>query len=142
MPEAARLFFAATMQELDNVAQKFVYLSTRPCSDDHFKQIVQALLPDPKKPRNADANPGLLKAWQSNIERLRTARKKIDELRHSGRGMNLDGSKGTFWGVLNAVLEFVDHHQKGDKAGPSYSLLGDGMDLKSRAFNLILKEAA
>jgi hypothetical protein len=26
--------------------------------------------------------------------------------------MNLQGSRGTFWGVLNAVIEFVDHHQE------------------------------
>jgi hypothetical protein len=56
--------------------------------------------------------------------------------------MNLDGSKGAFWRVLNGVLEFVDHHQADDKSGPAYALLGEGMDLKSRAFSLILKQAA
>jgi phage/plasmid-like protein (TIGR03299 family) len=140
--EAARIFFAATMKQLDYVAGKFVYLSSKLCREEQFKQILEALLPEPKKPRNADANPGLLKAWQTNTERVRIARQKISDLRRSGVGMDLDGSRGTFWGVLNAVLEYVDHHQEGDKAGPAYALMGDGMDLKSKAFSLVLDKAA
>jgi phage/plasmid-like protein (TIGR03299 family) len=140
--EAARTFFAATMKELDYVADKFVYLSSKTCNEDQFEEIINALLPEPKKPRNADANLGLRKAWQSNIERVRKAREKISDLRQSGLGMNLEGSSGTFWGVLNAILEFVDHHQEGDKSGLSYALLGEGMDLKARAFSLVLAKAA
>jgi uncharacterized protein DUF932 len=140
--EAARAFFAATINELDNVAENFIRLSGTTCSEDQFKTILHALLPEPRKPRNADANPGLRKAWEANVDRVQKARKSISDLRLSGRGMDLDGSRGTFWGVLNAVLEFVDHHQEDDKSGPAYSLLGEGMDLKSRAFSLILKEAA
>jgi phage/plasmid-like protein (TIGR03299 family) len=140
--EAARTFFAATVKELDGIAENFVRLSKTPCRDDQLREILDALLPEPKKPRNADANPGLRKAWEANVQRVRNAREKITNLRVSGHGMDLEGSKGTFWGVLNAVLEFIDHHQEPDNSGPSYALLGAGMDLKSRAFDLILKKAA
>jgi phage/plasmid-like protein (TIGR03299 family) len=140
--EAARAFFAATIKELDYVAENFVRLSNKSCSEDQSKVILAALLPEPKKPRNTEANPGLRKAWEANVERVRKAREKISELRQTGRGMNLNGSRGTFWGVLNAILEFVDHHQETSSSRLSYALLGDGMDLKSRAFNLILAEAA
>lgn len=139
--QAARAFFSATIKELDYVAENFVHLSHRTCSEDLFKAILAALLPEPKKPRNVEANPGLRKAWQSNVERVQKAHEMIGKLRQSGRGMNLDGLRGTFWGVLNAILEFVDHHQK-TSSSLSYALLGDGMDLKSRAFNLILAKAA
>jgi phage/plasmid-like protein (TIGR03299 family) len=140
--EAARVFFTATIAELDHVADNFVRLSRAKFSEEQFEAILGALLPEPRRPGKVDANPGLRKAWEANVERVRKARKHISDLRQSGRGMNLEGSKGTFWGVLNAVLEFVDHHQKEDKSGPAYALLGEGMDLKSRAFSLILKEAA
>jgi hypothetical protein len=58
--------------------------------------------------------------------------------------MQMDGSRGTFWGLLNAVLEYVDHHHKLQDSGcrVPYALLGEGMDLKTRAFALIQKEAA
>jgi hypothetical protein len=78
----------------------------------------------------------------NSIIAAQKARKKISALRQSGRGMDLAGSKGTFWGVLNAVLEFVDHHQETNGSRVAYAFLGDGMDLKLRAFNEILKKAA
>jgi len=56
--------------------------------------------------------------------------------------MNLAGSRGTFWGVLNAVLEFVDHEKQVKGSRLSYALLGEGMSLKSRAFRLVQEEAA
>ena len=140
--EAAQQFFASTLKELDYVAENFVRLSNKTCRDDVFEGILTALLPEPKKPRNADANPGLRRAWETNVERVQKAHKEISTLRQSGRGMDLAGSKGTFWGVLNAVLEFVDHHQETNGSRVAYALLGDGMDLKLRAFNEILKKAA
>jgi phage/plasmid-like protein (TIGR03299 family) len=140
--EAAHAFFAATIKELDYVAENFVRLAKRPCNDDQFNAILGALLPEPSKPRNADANRGSHRAWEANVDRVRKARKHISDLRQSGRGMNLDGSKGTFWGVLNAVLEFVDHHQEATNRDPHTRYWAREMDLKSRAFNLILKKAA
>jgi hypothetical protein len=63
--EAARAFFAATITELDHVAENFVRLSKTKCSEDQFKTILDALLPEPRRPRNVDANPGLRKAWEA-----------------------------------------------------------------------------
>jgi hypothetical protein len=54
----------------------------------------------------------------------------------------MDGSRGTFWGVLNAVLEYVDHHREVKGSRLSYALLGDGMDLKVRAFKLVQEHAS
>jgi hypothetical protein len=140
--EAAQEFFKATLDELGHVAASFTSLTEKRCADSKFQEILMALLPEPKKPRNAERNPGLLKAWENRLADIRAARKKISGLRESGKGMDLDGSKGTFWGVLNAVLEFVDHHRETDGSRLSYALLGDGMDLKVRAFNMVREEAA
>lgn len=140
--EAARQFFESTLHQLDHIKGDFVRLTTKACRDQQFEEILVALLPLPKKPANADRNPGLLKAWESNVQRIEKARAKIRELRESGVGMDLKGAKGTLWGVLNAVLEFVDHHQtiKGDRV--AHALFGNGMDLKQKAFKLVLDKAA
>jgi hypothetical protein len=58
------------------------------------------------------------------------------------KGVDLEGSRGTFWGVLNAVLEYVDHHCEVDGSRVIYVLFGDGMDLKQRTFQLIQDEVA
>jgi hypothetical protein len=140
--EAAQQFFASTLQQLDHVTDNFVRMTTKACRDKEFEEILVALLPTPKKPVNADRNPGLRKAWEVNVQRVETARAQIRELRQSGRGMNLGGSRGTLWGVLNAVLEYVDHHQSVNGDRLAHALLGDGMDLKQKAFKLVLDKAA
>jgi hypothetical protein len=56
-----------------------------------------------------------------------------------GKGANLAGTKGTAWGIVNAVTEFVDHHRgnagtSGD-ARMDYALFGPGDKLKTLAFD-------
>jgi hypothetical protein len=70
----------------------------------------------------------------ANIEEARTA---IGRLRLSGEGMNLPSCRGTFWGVLNAITEYVDHHRACKTDRFSYALLGDGSDLKMKAYKII-----
>ena len=140
--EAAQGFFAETLKELDLVTDSFTVLSNRTCNDKKFQSILNSLLPDPKKPRNAKQYPGLLKAYESKLAGIKDARKEITRLREEGKGMKMDTCRGTFWGVLNAVLEYVDHFKtvKGSQLG--YSLLGEGMNLKIKAFRMVQDEAA
>jgi Domain of unknown function (DUF932) len=140
--QAAQDFFKATLRELDSVGKTYVRLSQYKCPEEVFERIVLALLPEPKKPRNFERNIGLRRAWEKRIAEIHAARKKISELRKSGKGMDLEGSPGTFWGVLNAILEYVDHHSKVEGSRVPYVLLGGGMDLKARAFGLIQDEVA
>lgn len=140
--EAAQQFFAAAISELNATTDNFIRLSTKRCSNEMFEEILGALLREPRKPRSTIENPGILKAWEARVHRIKKAREKVRELRESGRGMDLEGAKGTFWGVLNAVLEFVDHHEETNASRISYALLGDGMDFKAAAFKEILKRAA
>ncbi|SRR5579871_1289068 len=137
---AAQEFFAATMSELDSVTQSFVRLAQVKCVDTKFKEILTTLLPLPKKPQNVDKNPGLRRAWEKKTADVQNAQKKITELRESGKGMNLPGSRGTFWGVLNAIIEFIDHYKEVDGPRITFALLGDGMDLKMKAFQMLQRE--
>ena len=140
--EAAQQFFAATLQELDNVAERFTGLTKKVCDGKTFAGVLETLLPEPKRPRNAERNKGLLKAYENRLEQVTSARMKIAELRESGKGMELAGARGTYWGVLNAVLEYIDHYQETKGAKIAYALIGDGMELKAKAFKLIQEKAA
>lgn len=140
--EAAQEFFSATLRELDFVAESFTHLSQKRCDDHKFNEIIVTLFPEPKRPRNPESNPGLQRAWEKKVEEVREARKRIAELRTTGMGMELQGSRGTFWGVLNAVLEYVDHHRNVDGPRISYALLGEGMDFKMKAYRMLQHELA
>jgi phage/plasmid-like protein (TIGR03299 family) len=135
--EAAHQFFAASLRDLDGWHESVVELSRRPCSDAAFRLLVQFLFPDPKQPRKALKNPRVFAAWEEKLLAARAARAKIEELRESGKGMSLPGSRGTLWGALNAVTEYVDHHRP--VAGPRFvsTVMGRGMALKMRAFEVI-----
>jgi hypothetical protein len=56
---AAQDFFRATLDELDSIGKCYVRLSQLQCSEEAFQQIIQAILPEPKKPRDFEHNPGL-----------------------------------------------------------------------------------
>lgn len=139
--DEARRFFATAMRDLDIWQASFVELSRRTCPDVVFHAIVWILFPDPKQPRRAETNPRVFALWQRRLRAARAARAKLEELRESGAGMSLPGSRGTFWGALNAVTEYVDHHQPMHESRFASTLFGRGMDLKVRAFELIQRMA-
>lgn len=63
--------------------------------------------------------------------------RKIDKIYDIGiNGMGSDITRGTLWGVVNGVTEFVDHHSGGRSGDTKLwnSWYGDGADLKTLAF--------
>jgi phage/plasmid-like protein (TIGR03299 family) len=140
--QAAREFFQHSMNELDSVEQSFIGLSGKPCTKEKATEIIKALVPLPQKPSGATKNPAVRKNWETRLRKAEEMRRQIIELLESGRGMELDTSAGTFWGLLNAVTEYVDHHTgRADGDRLVHSLLGDGMAFKMKAYNEISKAA-
>lgn len=68
-------------------------------------------------------------------------RDKILELYEAGKGAEM--SRGTLWGAVNAVTEYVDHHStiKNGKYIDSV-WFGAGNDFKNKAFSLAMKMAS
>lgn len=60
-----------------------------------------------------------------------------------GRGSNLESARGTAWGLLNAVTEYVDHEQRARSS--EYRMdsawFGQGAQIKQRALSAALKLA-
>lgn len=141
--EAARQFWLSTVQQLDRVTQEFIGLAKAKCEEEQFKSILESLLPIPPKPkpRNVERNPGLLKAYETKMADIEHSRKEITRLRMDGKGMDLESADGTFWGVLNAITEYVDYHREINGDRVSYALLGDGRDLKMKAYRLVQEHA-
>ena len=50
-----------------------------------------------------------------------------------GMGSDLQSSRGTVWGLFNAVTEFVDHHRGRESTRVEQSLVGAGADIKEDA---------
>ena len=73
------------------------------------------------------------------------ALRKVQELYEGrGRGSNLESARGTAWGLLNAVTEFVDHERRARST--EYRLdsawFGQGAQIKQRALDTALQLVA
>jgi hypothetical protein len=125
------------MSQLTEVSEEFSLLTRCRCSDNQFATILKALLPMPKKPASANRSKAALHRYENRVARVVWARQTIGALRESGKGMDLPTCRGTLWGALNAITEFVDHHQEGKSNHVGWSLLGEGSSLKTKAYQLI-----
>lgn len=58
--------------------------------------------------------------------------KQLFNLVANGRGSELRSAQGTYWGLVNAVTEYVDHHS-GTKATRGAAVHGTGSESRSKA---------
>ncbi|MGN2250321.1 DUF932 domain-containing protein [Frateuria sp. GZRe14] len=61
-----------------------------------------------------------------------------------GRGAQMASSRGTAWGLLNSVTEFVDHHRRArtDDHRRDAAWFGQGAQIKQRAWDELMKLVA
>jgi phage/plasmid-like protein (TIGR03299 family) len=66
-------------------------------------------------------------------------KKMMDLFNGQGRGSNLDGRKGTAWGLLNACTEFVDHHVRATSQDNRLesAWFGPGEKMKAKVLDLL-----
>jgi hypothetical protein len=73
------------------------------------------------------------------------ALRKVQELYEGqGRGATLESSRGTAWGLLNAVTEYVDHERRArsNEYRMDSAWFGQGAVIKQRALSAALQLAA
>ena len=74
---------------------------------------------------------------QARYRSRANVRAKLLGLFETGRGNQLDGTRGTLWAAYNAVTEYVDHVKFAGRDNArrlSYSWFGGGAKLRQRAF--------
>ena len=111
-----------TNQLYDQLAGIFQKMSLKKISDKQLMDYVQTLVPD-----NEDAQ---FKTRSENI------RNKILELHEAGVNSHL--SRGTVWGMYNAVTEYSDHlvHANAPMKRLNSVWFGNGSRFKEKAFEL------
>jgi len=80
-----------------------------------------------------------------STSRHRTAKLIILDLyAGGGRGSLLPSALGTYWGLVNAVTEYQDHHRntKTSDSRLNRTWFGDGAAMKDHAFKLAMEMAA
>lgn len=81
---------------------------------------------------------------EETVRRPRGADLILELFSGEGMGATQKGRKGTAWGLVNAVTEYVDHHATAKSADHlmDRALWGTGADLKVEAFQGALKQFA
>lgn len=75
----------------------------------------------------------------ANIEKYRPYRKIMDLFNGEAKGWELDGVRGTRWGLMNSITEYLDHHSpaRSDDARLNSAWFGGGDAIKTKALELL-----
>ena len=132
-------FFSSTLNAVDNVRVQFKGMMDRKFDDDMTREYIENLFPVPREPASARTDKRVRNQYLTRVDKVRKAREKIAHLRLYGKGTDLPGVKESLWGTFNAVLEYVDHYERDEGIGISWSLLGSGAVLKRKAFGMAIE---
>ena len=77
--------------------------------------------------------------YRERFDDIRKGRRlqQVSELFESGTGQDLDGAHGTYWGLANALTEYVTHHAgRTPESRAQSTLLGPGRGLINRGIDV------
>ena len=131
-------FFADTLMAADDLEIQFKKMLDRKFDDDLIKAYIENLFPEPKKPARADVDSRVNNLYLARVQKVKEARSKISSLRLNGKGSDIKGVKESLWGTFNAVLEFIDHHEKNSGNNIASNLFGTGAAIKRKAYDQAL----
>jgi len=128
--------------QFEATADQFRYLASRNISIADLKKYVQRVFR--QRINVVDAQDAQLVAPEPELlEEPKGIFGKIVPLFEHGRGNDLPGVKGTWWGAYNAVSEFLSHERGADQAIRVNSvLLGQGAHTNRRALDVAIEMAA
>lgn len=127
-PETVKRQLGITVSSWDGFVARMKALVERPLDPDSVDGLLRRVLtytgPDGK---SAVANEQAIAAARALYE-------------GGGRGAYLASSRGTAWGLLNSVTEYVDHHRRARSEGHrrDAAWFGQGAQTKQRAWDELL----
>lgn len=131
-PEALKRQLGITVDSWDGFVARMKALCERPVDPDSAEGLLRRVLTYAAgEGRHAVVNEQALAIVRSLYE-------------GSGRGALMASSRGTAWGLLNSVTEYVDHHRRArsDDHRRDAAWFGQGAQIKQRAWDEVMKLVA
>lgn len=130
--EQARLVLGIQVDSFDKFIHASKELARKDMTAAKYKAFMEGLLQTTRAAvrQGAEYDPESIRAYS-----------KITELfEGGGRGADVAGVRGTYWGALNAVTEYIDHHKQArtQDARLNNAWFKGGDRLKNRALQLAL----
>lgn len=123
-----------TVSQWDDFMYRMRTLAARPVKHHEAKDYLRSVLCEVQT-----GNPEL-----TGLSNERALTKVLSLYEGHGRGAGLEAAKGTAWGLLNSVTEYVDHERRArsNEYRMHTAWFGQGAVLKQRAFDSSLRLVA
>lgn len=123
-----------TVSQWDDFMYRMRTLAARPVKDHEAKAYLRSVL--------CEVQAG--KPEHTGLSNERALNKVLSLYEGRGRGAELEAAKGTAWGLLNSVTEYVDHERRArsNEYRMDTAWFGQGAVLKQRALDSALRLVA
>jgi len=133
-PQAVKQQLGIAVSQWDDFMYRMRMLAERKVQDREAKDFLRNVLSEVQT-----SNPG-----RAGVSDERALTKVLSLYDGHGRGAELEAAKGTAWGLLNAVTEYVDHERRArsNEYRMDTGWFGQGAVIKQRALNTALQLVA
>ncbi|PLR64531.1 hypothetical protein QCBJ_04225 [Pseudomonas sp. QC2] len=133
-PRTVKQQLGITVSQWDDFMYRMRTLAARPVKDHEAKAYLRSVL--------CEAQTG--KTEHTGLSNERALNKVLSMYEGHGRGADLEAAKGTAWGLLNSVTEYVDHERRArsNEYRMDTAWFGQGAVIKQRALDAALRLVA
>ncbi|NWA29180.1 DUF932 domain-containing protein [Pseudomonas gingeri] len=133
-PQAVKQQLGIAVSQWDDFMYRMRMLAERKVQDREAKDFLRSVLSEVQT-----GNPE-----RTGLSNERALTKVLSLYEGHGRGAELEAAKGTAWGLLNAVTEYVDHERRArsNEYRMDTAWFGQGAVIKQRALNTALQLVA
>lgn len=131
-PDAVKRQLGITVSSWDGFVARMKALCERPVDPDSAEGLLRRVLTY----AGGDGKPAVV-----NEQALANVRSLYEG---GGRGALMTSSRGTAWGLLNSVTEYIDHHRRArsDDHRRDAAWFGQGAQIKQRAWDEVMRLVA
>ena len=133
-PRTVKQQLGITVSQWDDFMYRMRTLAARPVKDHETKAYLRSVLCEVQND----------KPEPTGLSNERALNKVMSMYEGHGRGAELESAKGTAWGLLNSVTEYVDHERRArsNEYRMDAAWFGQGAVIKQRALDTALRLVA